>query len=192
MKQLRVQRKIYCSKDKELSRTEYIRLVKTALDRNDRRLVLILQTLCATGTRVSELRYITVEAILTEETSINLKGKIRTILIPRKLCKHIRIYIKKKNIRSGPVFVTGSGKPLDRSNIWRMIKKLCELSGVDSSKGFPHNFRHLFARSFYEADKDIAKLADILGHSSLATTRNYIVSTGSEHRKRMEALKLVI
>lgn len=153
---------------------------------------MLIQTIGGTGIRVSELQFITVEAIKTGEANIRLKGKTRTILLPKKLCYLLYAYTKREKIRTGSVFVTRTGKPLDRSNIGKMLKALCEAAGVDGKKVFPHNLRHLFARCFYKVEKDIAKLADILGHSNIDTTRLYIVSTGAEHRRQMEALGLVI
>lgn len=189
---LRVQKKAFCPKERELTKAEYARLVRAARQRNDERLTLLLETICSTGIRVSELKFITVEALRQGEAVIHLKGKDRTILLPGKLRKLLRDYARRRGIRSGAVFVTRGGKPIDRSNIWKAMKGLCKSAGVDPRKVFPHNLRHLFARCFYAEDKDIAKLADILGHSSINTTRIYILSTGAEHRRRMDALGLVI
>lgn len=192
VKQLKIQRAAYCSERKELTREEYLRLVQAAGKRRDERIAVILQTICSTGIRVSELRHITAEAVEQGEAVISLKGKVRVILISGKLKKLLRNYIKRHRISSGSVFVSRSGNPLDRSNIWKMMKALCKEAGVSPEKVYPHNLRHLFARSFYRIEKDIAKLADILGHSSINTTRIYIISTGTEHQRHMEALKLVI
>lgn len=186
VKFLKIQKRAYCSADKELSKGEYLRLVEAARDKKNEKLALLLQTICGTGIRVSEVRFITAEAV------IQLKGKTRTILIPRRLQKCLKDYLRRKRICSGPVFTTKSGQPLDRSNIWKMMKALCCDAGVDEKKVFPHNLRHLFARCFYSADKDIAKLADILGHSSINTTRVYIITSGTEHRRQLDALGLVI
>ena len=191
VKQLKIQRAVYCSERKELSRGEYLRLVQTADRQGDDRIAAILQTICSTGIRVSELKYITAEAIRQGEAVIRLKGKVRVILIPGKLRKLLRTYMKRHRICNGSVFVSRKGNPLDRSNIWKMMKSLCKNAGVMSEKVYPHNLRHLFARAFYKKEKDIAKLADILGHSSINTTRIYIVSTGTEHRRYMDALGLV-
>lgn len=191
LKLLKIQRKAYCSAEKELSKEEYQRLVKTAERGKDRKLALLLQTICGTGIRVSELQYITAEAVNRGEASIRLKGKNRTILIPKKLQKNLKEYLRKNRISTGPVFITRTGQPLDRSNIWKMMKNLCQDAGVDEKKVFPHNLRHLFARCFYSIDKDIAKLADILGHSSINTTRIYIITSGTEHRRQLDALELV-
>lgn len=192
VKQLKIQRAAYCSERKELTREEYLRLVQAAGRQGDERIAVILQTICSTGIRVSELRHITAEAVEQGEAVIRLKGKVRVILISGKLKKLLRNYMKRHRISSGSVFVSRSGNPLDRSNIWKMMKALCKEAGVRPEKVYPHNLRHLFARLFYRIEKDIAKLADILGHSSINTTRIYIVSTGTEHQRHMEALKLVI
>lgn len=160
--------------------------------KGNERLNLILQTICGTGIRVGELQFITVEAVKCGESVVSLKGKTRTVFIVRELQKKLLCYIKKQKIESGAVFITRTGKPVSRTNIWREIKALCEQANVNPEKVFPHNLRHLFARVFYAIEKDMAKLADILGHSSINTTRIYIISTGTEHRKRMERMKLII
>lgn len=192
LKLLKVQRRVYCPAEKELSRAEYLRLVKTAERGKDRRLALLLQTICCMGIRVSEVRHITVEAVNKGEAVIRLKGKTRVILIPKKLRMKLKEYIRQRKIVSGAVFVTRNGTPLDRSNVWKMMKALCSKAGVDKTKVFPHNLRRLFARCFYAVDKDIAKLADILGHSSINTTRIYILSSGAEHRRRLDELNLIV
>lgn len=192
VKQLRVQRKAYCPKEKELTKAEYLRLVGAAKRQKDQKLSLLLQTICGTGIRVSELRFITAEAVGSGEAVVRLKGKTRVILISGKLKKALAGYLHREGIAAGPVFVTRTGRPLDRSNIWRMMKGLCASAAVSPGKVFPHNLRHLFARCFYSVDKDIAKLADILGHSNINTTRIYIVSSGQEHLRRMDALGLVV
>lgn len=192
VKQLKIQRTPYCSTEKELSKAEYLRLVQAAARKGNGKLSLILQTICGTGIRVSELRYITAEAVKQGQAHIQLKGKNRVVLLPAKLRKALEKYLKHAGIVTGPVFVTRHGKPLDRSNIWKMMKALCADAGVAPGKVFPHNLRHLFARCFYSIDKDIAKLADILGHSSVNTTRIYIISSGWEHQKRMNCLGLVV
>ena len=188
---LKIQNKAYSPENKELSKAEYVRLIKAAEKKNDKRLAMVLQTICCTGIQVSELKFITVEAVERGEALVRLKGKTRTILIPGKLRKVLRDYLRKRKITSGSVFVTKSGKPLDRCNIWRMMKNLCKEANVSESKVFPHNLRHLFARAFYAIDKDIAKLADVLGHSNINTTRIYIMTTGKEHLRKMNALGLV-
>lgn len=192
VKQLKIQRQTYCSQDRELSEWEYRRLVEAAQTQGNEKLSLVIQTICATGIRVSELKFITAEALETGEARIRLKGKDRTILLPGKLRKLLRKYAKRRCIATGSVFVTKSGRPLDRSNIWRMMKKLCESAGVSPKKVFPHNLRHLFARKFYSIDHDIARLADILGHSSINTTRIYIITTGREHQRLLEKMSLVL
>lgn len=192
VKQFKVQRQIFCPEEKELTRQEYTRLVETAKKNGNERLELIIQTICCTGIRVSELRHITVEAVKNGEAVVRCKGKTRTVFLVKELRKRLIRYIRNNELRSGAVFVTKTGKPIDRTNVWREMKALCQKAGVSPDKVFPHNLRHLFARTFYRIEKDIAKLADILGHSSIKTTRIYIVSTGKEHRRRMENMKLVI
>lgn len=190
VKSIRQQRQIYCTEEKELTKSEYLRLLEAAKKKPQLRLV--METICGTGIRVSELRYFTVEAVRRGEIVVNCKAKTRTILLPGKLRKLLLDYAKKNQIVSGSIFVTRNGNPLNRSNIWSDMKKLCETANVKASKVFPHNLRKLFARTFYGIEKDIAKLADILGHSSIDTTRIYIISTGTEHRREIERLGLVI
>ena len=192
VKALKVQQQAFCSEEKELSKAEYERLCRTAERRKNKRLSLILQTICGTGIRVGELQYVTVEAVRKGKATVSLKGKTRSIFIVRELQKKLNSYCKERKITSGAVFVTRAGRPLGRTNIWREMKSLCAEANVDSEKVFPHNLRHLFARIFYGIEKDIAKLADILGHSSIDTTRIYIISTGTEHRKRMEQMRLIL
>lgn len=192
LKLLKIQRSVYCSEEKELSKSEYFRLIQAAEKKKNKRLALLLQTICGTGIRVSELKYITAAAVNCGEAVIQLKGKTRTILIPKKLQKKLKNYLRRERIVEGPVFITRTGRPLDRSNIWKMMKNLCRDAGVDAKKVFPHNLRHLFARCFYSIDKDIARLADILGHSSINTTRIYIITSGTEHRRHLDALRLVV
>ena len=192
VKSIKLQRQIYCSEEKELKREEYARLCRAAEKKKNERLNLIIQTICGTGIRVSELKYITVEAVKCGEAVVSLKGKTRSVFIVKELRKKLLRYTAEQNIQSGSVFVTRTGKPISRTNIWREMKSLCNDAGVDPKKVFPHNLRHLFARAFYGIEKDIAKLADILGHSSIETTRIYIISTGAEHRKRMENMRLII
>lgn len=190
VKSIRLQRQTYCAEEKELTKAEYIRLLDAS--RKDEKLYLVLQTICATGIRVSELRYFTVEAVQQGQITVNCKNKTRTIFVPGKLRKSILNYAKRKGICKGVVFIGRNGKPLDRSSIWRKMKQLCQFADVAVTKVFPHNLRKLFARTFYELEKDIAKLADILGHSSINTTRIYIMTTGFEHRHKIERLGLVI
>ena len=192
VKSIKLQRQIYCSEEKELKREEYARLCRAAEKKKNERLNLIIQTICGTGIRVSELKYITVEAVKCGEAVVSLKGKTRSVFIVKELRKKLLRYTAEQNIQSGSVFVTRTGKPISRTNIWREMKSLCDDAGVDPKKVFPHNLRHLFARAFYGIEKDIAKLADILGHSSIETTRIYIISTGAEHRRRMENMRLII
>lgn len=190
VKLLKIQRQIFSSEEKELSKEEYQRLVKTAAMHNTR-LSLVIQTICGTGIRVSELKYITVEAVKTGKAVVNCKNKTRVIFIPVPLQKLLKIYIKKSGVQAGAVFISKNGRPLDRSNIWRDMKSLCRRAGVSSDKVFPHNLRHLFARTFYAIDKDIVRLADLLGHSSINTTRIYTMETGDKHIGRLERMHLV-
>ena len=188
----KVQKKLYCPEEKELSREEYIRLVRVAKEKSSERLALLLEAICATGIRVSELQFITVEAVSQGEAIVTCKGKTRTVFLPAALQKKLRRYIQGQKIQSGSVFITRTGKPMNRSNIWREMKALCERANVAPSKVFPHSLRHLFARTFYSIDHDVAKLADLLGHSNINTTRIYIITTGAEHRRKMETMRLVI
>lgn len=190
VKHIRLQRQTYTTEERELTKGEYFRLLEAA--RGDEQLHLILQTICATGIRVSELNYFTVEAVKRGEITVNCKGKTRTILIPEQVKKSLLRYCRQREISSGAIFVGKSGKGLDRSCIWRRMKRLCRAAGVKESKVFPHNLRKLFARTFYAVEKDIAKLADILGHSSINTTRIYIMSTSKEHRRKIECLGLTL
>lgn len=192
IKRFRVQRQIYCPEERELTREEYIRLIEAARARHNERLELIIQTICGTGIRVSELQYITVEALQSGEVTVNCKGKNRRIFIVPELKKKLLRYVKERGIAAGAVFITRGGRPISRNSIWREMKALCESARVSPSKVFPHNLRHLFARTFYRLEKDIAKLADILGHASINTTRVYIVTTGAEHKRRMEHMRLII
>ena len=190
VKTIRTQRQTYCTGDKELTKAEYMRLLSAS--RSNQQLNLVIQTICGTGIRVSELRFFTVDAVRRGEIVIDCKGKTRTILVPGKLKNMLMNYAMRRGITAGAIFVTRSGKPLNRSNIWASMKKLCASAGVRPSKVFPHNLRKLFARTFYSMERDIAKLADILGHSSINTTRIYIMTTGTEHRRRIERLGLVV
>lgn len=192
VKQFKVQKEAYCSEEKELTKAEYTALVRTAEQKKNERLSLVVQTICGTGIRVSELQSITVEAVRKGEAIVSCKGKTRKIFIVSALRKKLLRYATEQKINSGIIFVTKSGKPLDRSNIWREMKSLCKQAGVLPQKVFPHNLRHLFARTFYGIEKDIAKLADILGHSNINTTRIYIITTGAEHQRRMENMRLII
>ena len=192
VKQFKTQRQAYCSEEKELSRAEYIRLLEAANAKHNERLNLIIQTICGTGIRVSELRYITVEALHKGEATVNCKGKNRRVFIVPELRKKLLRYAKERGIREGIIFVTRGGNPVGRNSIWKDMKSLCETAQVSPTKVFPHNLRHLFARTFYGIEKDIAKLADILGHASINTTRIYIVTTGAEHKRKMENMRLIV
>ena len=192
VKSIKLQRQIYCPEEKELTKAKYMRLVNTAKQKGNERLNLLIQTICSTGIRVSELQYITVEAVKCGEAVVTLKGKTRTVFIVKELKQKLLRYARDQKISSGAIFITRSGKPMSRTNIWREMKSLCEQARVNPQKVFPHNLRHLFARTFYGIEKDIAKLADILGHSSINTTQIYTITTGNEHRQRMENMRVII
>lgn len=189
VKLLKIQRQIFCREDKELTKAEYQRLVKAA---KNVRLSLILQTICGTGIRVSELKFITVEAVLAGKAMVSCKNKTRIIFIPSQVQKKLREYIKRSGLKAGPVFVSRTGTPLNRSNIWRDMKALCARAHVSPQKVFPHNLRHLFARTFYSIEKDIVRLADLLGHSNVDTTRIYTVETGTQHISRLEQVQILL
>ncbi len=191
VRSLRVQRRLFRDGKRELTRGDYERLVAAAQTRGQERLVLLMETICATGIRVSEVQYITVEAAQRGRTEIALKGKIRTIILPAKLCRKLLKYAKQQKTASGEIFLTRNGKPLSRRQIWTEMKAICKYANVEPSKVFPHNLRHLFATAFYRACKDIAKLADVLGHSSIETTRIYLLTSGAEHQKELDRLRLV-
>ncbi len=192
VKSLKVQKQVFCPEEKELTKAEYKRLCRAARLKHNERLNLILQTICGTGIRVSELQYITVESAKCGEAVVNCKAKTRSVFIVKELKQKLLRYAAEQGIKSGMIFVTRTGKPISRTNIWREMKALCKEANVNQQKVFPHNLRHLFARVFYGIEKDIAKLADILGHSSINTTRIYIISTGTEHRRRMENMHLIL
>lgn len=191
VKNLKIQKRIFADKDNELTKEEYERLLIAAKAKGNEKLYLLMQTICSTGIRVSELCYITVECLKAQKAQINLKGKMRVVILPKELCKMLLKYSKEQKITSGSIFVSRNGKPLDRSNIWKMMKALCESAGVAQAKVFPHNLRHLFARTFYSLQKDIVRLADILGHSSINTTRIYTMETGDIHRRQIQKLGLL-
>ena len=191
VKNLKIQKQIFASTDKELTKAEYDRLLQAAKQKKNERLYLLMQTICSTGIRVSEVRYVTVEAISRGVAEINCKGKRRQVFLPKQLCQILKQYIKEKKIKSGAVFVTRNGNPLDRSNIWSDMKKLCKAANVSEKKVFPHNLRHLFARTYYRLQKDIVRLADILGHSNVNTTRIYTMETGEIHRRQIQKLGLL-
>lgn len=191
VKTLRMQRQIFANSDRELTKTEYMRLLSAAKRKGNERLCFLMQTICSTGIRVSELKYITCESIKKGSATINLKGKMRVVMLPDDLCRVLARYAKKQRIESGSIFISKNGKPLDRSNIWKLMKKLCEEAGVSRNKVFPHNLRHLFARTFYSVSKDIVRLADVLGHTSVNTTRIYTMETGAVHRRQIQRLGLL-
>ncbi len=191
VKYLRIQRQLFRSSGRELTKAEYMKLLNKAQELGKERLSLLMQTICSTGIRVSELKYITVAAVKTGKAEISLKGKIRTILLTSKLCKKLLKYTKGQKITSGEIFLTRSGRGLGRKQIWAEMKALCKKAGVESGKVFPHNLRHLFARTFYKVCKDVVRLADVLGHSSIETTRIYLISTGAEHLQTLNKLNLI-
>ena len=191
VKHLKLQRRLFRDDSRELTKAEYERLIATAEEMGKERLALLMESICGTGIRVSEVKYLTVEAAQQGKVEIYLKGKVRTILIPGKLCKKLLKYAKKHKIASGEIFLTRGGKSLSRKQIWAEMKALCRKAGVTPSKVFPHNLRHLFARTFYRVCRDVARLADVLGHSSIETTRIYLISTGAEHAKTLDLLRLV-
>ena len=192
VKTVKIQRLTFADKDRELTKTEYEKLLASAKEIKNYRLYCLMQTIGSTGIRISELKFITCEAVKSGIAKINCKGKVRQILLSKRLCKLLKSYTRKMKIFSGSVFVSKNGSPLDRSNIWKMLKNLCKIAGVSSKKVFPHNFRHLFARTFYSMQKDIVRLADILGHSNVNTTRIYTMETGENHRKLLQNLGLVM
>ena len=191
VKFLKVQRRAFRDESKELTQGEYNALVETARARGKTRLALLIETIGGTGVRVSEVAYITVEAAQHGRAEIALKGKIRTILLPAKLCRKLLKYAKAQGITSGVIFRTSTGKPLSRRQIWGEMKAICKAAGVEPSKVFPHNLRHLFAVAFYRVSRDIVKLADVLGHSSIETTRIYLMTTEKEHQRQLDRLRLV-
>ena len=191
VKTLKIQRRLFRQENRNLSKEEYIKLINTACQRGMERLALLMETICATGIRVSEVQYITVEAARQGRTEISLKGKIRTILLPGKLCRKLLKYARKQKTVSGEIFLTRNGTGLSRKQIWAEMKALCRFAGVEASKVFPHNLRHLFAQTFYRVTHDVAKLADLLGHSSIETTRIYLIATGAEHEGLVNKLKLI-
>ena len=192
VKSFKVQKNVFRTKERELTKEEYIRLVKTAQRHGKRQLGMLIQTICATGIRISELPYVTVEALYTRRAVVSLKGKTRIVLLPAELCRELTAYVRAENIRSGSIFVTRNGKPLDRSNIFHSMKKLCEDAEVDRDKVFPHNLRHLFAVTYYKEEKDVCHLADILGHSSINTTRIYTIISCEEQEQQINGLGLLI
>lgn len=192
VKVLKIQKQVFREKERELSKEEYYRLLESARKRKDRRLYLLMQTICATGIRVSELKFITLEAVNFGKAVVSMKGKTRMVLLPKALCRELKNYARNRCIQSGSIFVTRNGRPMDRSNILHYMKALCTEAGVDRKKVFPHNLRHLFACLYYKAEKDLSRLADILGHASINTTRIYISVSGEEQARQIEQLDLVI
>lgn len=191
VKPLVIQKDLYSKPEKELSLQEYQKLVRTAEQKGKRKLSLIIQTICSTGIRVSELKFITVESVKQGRATVNCKGKNRIIFLPKNLCKKLKEYCKTQNILSGIIFLSKNAKAIDRTSIWKQMKKICKDAGVAEGKVFPHNLRHLFARTYYKIYKDISRLADILGHSSINTTRIYTIETGKTHIKQLEKLNLI-
>lgn len=191
VKTLKIQKQIFSRQDKELTKAEYDRLLSAAKNKENWRLYLLMQTICSTGIRISELQFVSVEATRAKKAIINCKGKIRQVILPKQLCKMLLKYAKENNIKSGSIFVTKTGKPLDRSNVWKMLKNLCDSANVSKAKVFLHNFRHLFARTYYSLEKDISRLADILGHSNVNTTRIYTMESGNVHRMQIQKLGLL-
>lgn len=192
VKAVKIQRQTFCEESRELTKSEYERLIRAAENKGNQRLSLVIQTICATGIRVSELKNITVEAVHLGRTDVCNKGKQRAVILPKRLRHILGAYIKAQGIKSGSVFVTKNGMPIDRSNIWRDMKALCLSAGVKASKVFPHNLRHLFARTYYSIEKDISRLADILGHANINTTRIYTIASGAVHARQLEQLNLII
>ena len=192
VKPFKIQRAMFIPEENELCRNDYLHLIEAARRKKNKRLMLIIETICATGIRVSELRFITAESVITGRAEIKCKGKIRTVFLPPKLCKLLKKYIQEQKITAGAVFITRNGKHIDRSNIWRDMKKLCGLTIVSPLKVFPHNLRHSFARTYYSLEKDLSRLADILGHSNVNTTRIYTIESGHTHACQIERLNLVV
>jgi len=190
VKTLKIQRKIFINEKKEMTKEDYKKLLLAS--KKNTQLNMIIQTIANTGIRISELKYFTIETITRGEIVVNCKNKNRIIFIPKQLQNKLLTYAKKENIQSGEIFITRNGKSLDRSNIWKKMKKMCAEAGITSSKVYPHNLRKLFARVFYNEERDIAKLADLLGHTSIETTRIYILSSGSEHKKKIEKMGLLL
>ncbi len=188
---LKIQRQIFAEKSREMTKGEYEKLLSAAKKSKNERLYYLMQTIGSTGIRISELKYITCEAVRKGQAVINSKGKLRQIFLPKQLCRMLTNYVKKRSIRRGAVFITRNGNPMDRSNIWDELKKLCKVANVPEGKVFPHNFRHLFARTYYSIERDIVRLADVLGHSSINTTRIYTMESGEVHRIQLQQLGLL-
>lgn len=192
VKSVKIQKQIFSNEERELTKEEYERLLNTAKRSNKKRLYYLMQTICSCGLRVSELKYITIDAVRKGQTIINCKGKMRIVVLPNKLCKMLLTYIKEANIKTGSVFVSKNGNPVNRTNIWADMKKLCKDAGVSRLKVFPHNLRHLFARIYYSIQKDVVRLADILGHSNINTTRIYTMESGKMYRKQIQKIGLLL
>lgn len=192
VKHIKIQNETFCPEKKCMGRQDYVKLVRSAKAAGNLRLAMIILTLACTGARISELIHFQVDTLRSGMVQIYNKGKSRIILMPDDLRRELLVYAQKSGIKKGPLFQTRNGRPVNRSNIWREMKALGERTDVDEEKVFPHNFRHLFARTFYEMKKDIATLADILGHSNISTTRNYLKSTGEEHRKELNRMKMAV
>ena len=192
LRRLKIQKALFLSEDRELTKAKYVRLVKAAERAENKRLSLVIQTICATGIRVSELRFITAEAVQTGRAEVCNKGKRRSVFLPDKLRRLLKTYLQKQKITAGAVFVSKNGKPLDQSNIWRDMKSLCASAGVEPGKVFPHNLRHLFARTYYALERDLSRLADILGHTNVTTTRIYMAESGAVHARQIGRLGLVV
>lgn len=192
VKPVKMQRKIFLKAEKVLTREEYICLVRAAESKGNRRLSLLVQSICATGIRVSELKYLTVNSLYTGRAEVDCKGKIRVVFLTKELCRALRCYCRENNITRGPIFCTRDGRPLNRNNIWRDMKSLCRSAGVEPGKVFPHNLRHLFARTYYSMEKDLSRLADLLGHANISTTRIYTMDSGEEHAKQLDLMHLVL
>ena len=191
-KPLKRQRRIFADPGRELSRAKYFRLLNAARSTGNKRSQLLLETICSTGIRVSELQFITAEAVRRHKASIRCKGKCREILLPAELCHRLTRWCQKHRIHTGPVFLSRQGKPLCRVTVWKLLKALCQRANVAWKKVFPHNLRHLFARTFYDLEKNISKLADLLGHSSIETTRIYIMESGAEHERLLNKMHLLL
>lgn len=191
VKTLKKQKELFIREEKELTKAEYERLLDAARSKKNKRIYYIMQTICATGIRISELRFITTEAIRMQRAEVRCKGKNRMVFLPKNLCKILKEYAKEENIQNGSIFTTKTGKPINRRNVWADMKKLCETANVARTKVFPHNLRHLFARTFYSQQKDIVRLADLLGHSSVNTTRIYTIESGNKHKRIIQRLGLV-
>ena len=188
---VKIQKEAFRSRECELTKEEYYRLLRAAKETGNTRLYYIMQTICSTGIRVSELEFVTVDALLTKRARVRLKGKTRTVILTAELCRRLKQYVKEKHVKSGSIFVTRSGRPVDRTNILHDMKALCDRANVERGKVFPHNLRHLFACTYYQMEKDLSHLADLLGHSSVNTTRIYTLVSSEQQAGFIEKLGLV-